>query len=170
MAHHDAAGHGSPDDDYLVTPAGSTYEHTDAHTWVIVKFVVWLIVSAVVIHAGLGVMYQLMINQGSRQDAADVRYPLAVGQESRLPPAPRLQQFPANDIYQFRREEQALLDTYGWQNRDAGTVRIPVSEAMRLLVERGLPARAADAPDAAGTPGMMPADSSSGRTLERRRQ
>ena len=169
MAHHDAAGHGSAEDEYLATPVGSTYEHTDAHTWVIVKFVVWLIVSAVVIHAGLGAMYQFMIDQGRSQDAADVRYPLAVGQDPRLPPAPRLQQFPANDIYQFRRDEQALLDSYGWQNRDAGTVRIPVAEAMRLVVERGLPARAQDA-QAAQTPGMMPADSSSGRTLERRRQ
>jgi hypothetical protein len=52
----------------------------------------------------------------------------------------------------------------------AGTVRIPVADAMRLTVERGLPSRpAADVPE--GTPaGMMPRTSSSGRTLERRRQ
>jgi hypothetical protein len=55
---------------------------------------------------------------------------------------------------------------------------------MRVAVERGLPARAPQpitAPDQAvgqtqqgtapqQTPGLMPADSSSGRTMERRRQ
>ena len=40
----------------------------------------------------------------------DQPYPLAVGQEERLPPAPRLQQFPQNEIYQFRIDENALLE------------------------------------------------------------
>jgi len=48
-------------------------------------------------------------------------------------------------------------------------VHIPIEEAMRLTVERGLPVQAAD-PAQSATLGMMPADSSSGRTLEKRRQ
>ena len=83
---------------------------------------------------------------------------------------PRLQQSPANEIFDFRRNEQELLNSYGWQNREMGTVHIPISEAMRLTVERGLPSRAADAAQPAETPGLYPADSSSGRTMERRRQ
>lgn len=168
MAHDEAIGHGSADDEYLPAP-GSAYEHTDAHTWTIAKFCVWLAVSAVLIHLGLGAMYQLLISQSERQQAAVVRYPLVSGQGPRLPPVPRLQQFPANDIYQFRQAERELLTTYGWQNREAGTVRIPIAEAMRLTVERGLPARAED-PAAAMDPAVMPADSSSGRTWEQRRQ
>ena len=88
MAHHDVAGHGSADDEYLVTPAGSTYEHTDAHTGVIVRFCVWLAASALVIHVGLGLMYQWLINRGDVQQAVSVQYPLAAGQDARLPPAP----------------------------------------------------------------------------------
>jgi hypothetical protein len=46
-------------------------------------------------------------------------------------------------------------------------VRIPIDEAIRLTIERGLPAR----PDAGvDMPALVPQDSSSGRTLERRRQ
>jgi hypothetical protein len=48
-------------------------------------------------------------------------------------------------------------------------VHIPIEEAMKLLVERGLPAQATDAAQPAAV-GMMPADSSAGRTLEKRRQ
>jgi hypothetical protein len=40
---------------------------------------------------------------------------------------------------------------------------------MRLMVERGLPVQAVDKAQTDGL-GMMPADSSAGRTLERRRQ
>jgi len=169
MAHEHAA-HTSPDDEYLETPPGSTYEHTDANVWVIVKFLVWLAVSAVVIHFGLGAMYELLIRQATETEHP---YPLAVAQEERLPPAPRLQQFPRNDLYQFRMDEQSLLERYGWMNREAGVVHIPIEEAMRLTVERGLltsvPAADAGARPAP-TPGLMPADASSGRTMERRGQ
>jgi hypothetical protein len=55
-------------------------------------------------------------------------------------------------------------------NKNAGVVHIPIEDAMRLAVERGLPARPEAEAGAVGTPGLMPADSSAGRTMERRRQ
>ena len=170
MAHHPSAGHGSPDDEYLETPPGSTYEHTDAETQPLVRFLVGCVVSAVVIHFGLAGAYQLMVNVGIAKEASERQYPMSEGQAHPLPPAPRLQQFPENERFEFQSEERRLLTSYAWSNKDAGIVRIPVSEAMRLTIEKGLPSRSTgDAP--AGTPaGMMPADSSSGRTLERRRQ
>jgi hypothetical protein len=36
-------------------------------------------------------------------------------------------------------EENAALTTYGWVDRDAGIVRMPIERAMEILVERGLP-------------------------------
>ena len=49
-------------------------------------------------------------------------------------------------------------------------MHIPIAEAMRLTVERGLPARPQDAAQPAEPTGLMPADSSSGRTMLQRRQ
>jgi len=170
MAENHVSGHGSADDEYLATPEGSTYEHTDAHTGIIIKFVFWLVVMAVVVHLGLGVMYSWLISDAETAEAADVRYPLAEGEEPRLPPVPRLQQYPAAELGVFRRDEDALLGSYGWQNREAGVVHIPIAEAMRLTVERGLLSRGGEGDTPTVTPGMIPADSSSGRTLERRRQ
>ena len=168
VLHHDAAGHHSADDEYAATPPGSTYEHTDAHVGVIVKFLAWLVVSAIVIHFGLGVMYQQLIERA--KSAAEQPYPLATGAAERLPPAPRLQQFPRNERYEFQRGEQELLETYGWMNKNAGVVHIPIEEAMRLTVRRGLPARTPEAGQPVETPGVIPADSSAGRTMERRMQ
>jgi hypothetical protein len=167
MAHHTTAGPASPDDEYRQTPPGSTYEHTDASTRPLVSFLFWCVVSALVIHVGLAGAYEWMVRWGVDREAAERRYPLTAGQPHQLPPAPRLQQFPENDRYVFQTEEQRLLNSYSWENKETGTVRIPIAEAMRLTVERGLPSRDA----AEDTPaGLMPADSSSGRTGERRRQ
>ena len=35
--HHDIAGHSSADDQYLETPPGAGYEHTDANVGVMVR-------------------------------------------------------------------------------------------------------------------------------------
>lgn len=170
MAEHaHAHAHHDPEAEYAETPPGAGHEHTDAHAWIIVKFLGWLFVSAIVIHIGLGFMYELLIDRA--MEVGEQRYPLAADQEQRLPPAPRLQQFPQNDIYQFRLSEQELLNGYGWMNREAGVVHVPVAEAMRLMVSRGtLTSRTTENAEPAPTPGLMPSDASSGRTMERRRQ
>jgi hypothetical protein len=53
--------------------------------------------------------------------------------------APRLEITPKEDRQRFDHSEAQLTDSYGWTDRDHGTVRIPVSRAMELLVQRGLP-------------------------------
>ena len=60
---------------------------------------------------------------------------------SELPPQPRLQIAPRQDLRALRQRDEALLNSYGWADREAGLVRIPIAEAMRLTVERGLPVR-----------------------------
>ena len=165
--HHDIGSHSNADDQYLETPPGSSYEHTDASVGVLVKFAFWLIISAIIVHVGLGVMYALLIRQSAER--VDTRqYPLAVNQQPRLPIGPRLQQSPANEIYDFRTKEEAELHGYGWVDKDAGTVHIPIEDAMRLMVERGLLSREQDASQPAPS-GLMPSDASSGRVMERRR-
>ena len=180
--------HASADDEYQFQPQSAGHEHSDASVWIIVKFGVWLAISAVVISGGMGLLYGLFVKQSEETTA---EYPLAVGQEQRLPAGARLQPFPVNEHYEFRQREDAVLQQYGWVDEEKGVVRMPIADAMKLAVERGLPVRAqrpaatADPAAAAApqqdttprqdtapqqTPGMMPADSSSGRTMERRRQ
>lgn len=58
---------------------------------------------------------------------------------------PQLQGLPKRDIDEFKAAETGRMEQYAWMNRDLGIVRIPVDRAIDLLVERGLPARAAEA-------------------------
>jgi hypothetical protein len=77
---------------------------------------------------------------------ARTRNPLAAGQDLRLPPAPRLQVTPRQDLRDLRAREDQLLNSYQWVDRSAGIVRIPIAEAMRLTLERGLPVRQSPEP------------------------
>jgi hypothetical protein len=60
-----------------------------------------------------------------------------------LPPEPRLQVSPQLDTRAILGQERAILSSYGWVDRQAGIVRIPIGRAIELLTERGLPARQA---------------------------
>lgn len=65
--------------------------------------------------------------------------PLAEARERSLPPAPRLQPDPPQEIEELHRWEERVLTSYGWVNRDQGVARIPVERAMELVLEEGLP-------------------------------
>lgn len=80
----------------------------------------------------------------SAADTAPREYPLAASHEQRLPPEPRLQTNPREDLFELRQSEERQLRSYGWVNKDAGIARIPIDEAMKLTLERGLPARTPD--------------------------
>jgi hypothetical protein len=67
--------------------------------------------------------------------------PSPVFEARQPPPEPRLEVSPQQDLRQMRAAETALLHSYGWVDRQAGIVRIPIERAIELLAERGLPAR-----------------------------
>jgi hypothetical protein len=67
--------------------------------------------------------------------------PLAQNFGRQVPPEPRLQTDPLQDLRALHAEEDALLNSYGWVDRKAGVVHIPVQRAIELLAQRGLPAR-----------------------------
>jgi hypothetical protein len=54
-------------------------------------------------------------------------------------PAPRLQVDPSADLAALRRAEEGRLSTYGWVDRSAGTLHVPIDRAMQITAERGLP-------------------------------
>lgn len=91
------------------------------------------------------------------------KYPLAVAtQDTRRPPLPRLQDGVQNDnggrllqptdmpdrnlgvreaLKSLREEEQQILTGYSWVDRNRQIVRIPIADAMKLTLQRGLPSR-----------------------------
>jgi hypothetical protein len=54
----------------------------------------------------------------------------------RLPATPRLQSVPGEDLAAYRAEQAAKLSGLAWVDQSAGTVRMPINAAMRLIVTR----------------------------------
>src|SRR4029453_5413185 len=80
----------------------------------------------------------LLLGRYDRELAAESPAPSPLaGYGPQEPPAPRLQGDPATDIARLRATEQQQLDGFGWVDRQAGTVRIPIERAMQLLAARG---------------------------------
>jgi hypothetical protein len=67
--------------------------------------------------------------------------PLTSTYGRQLPPEPRLQTAPVQELQRLRAAEEGVLTTYAWVDEATGTVRIPIARAMELVVKRGLPAR-----------------------------
>jgi hypothetical protein len=131
-----------------------SHEASDVNIRAIFGFGAALLVVAVLLHVAVWLLFLYM----SRETAPTTRnYPLATGQENRLPPEPRLQTNPREDLRALRAREDELLNAYSWVDRSGGIVRIPIREAIRLTLERGLPSR----PEATGQSGRRPEQESS---------
>jgi len=89
-------------------------------------------------------MFVMLENQANRTDT--VRAPLALPVGTLAPPPNLLTDEPDN-LSRFRAQEQDVLSTYGWVDKNAGVVRIPIERAKALLLERGFPVRGATAPE-----------------------
>jgi hypothetical protein len=115
------------------------HETSDANVNAVFAF------GAAMMMAGAVVLFLVWLLFGyfsGRKAGSGVReFPLAADQQNRLPPEPRLQTSPRQDLIDLRASEEAILNSYGWVDKAGGIVRIPIGEAMKLTVERGLPSR-----------------------------
>src|SRR4051794_16922045 len=103
MADHE---HGRP----VVTPP-LNHELSDADPNPILKFLLFLVVTTGVI----GGMVVFFYNYLERREAAEktARSPMSLtGAERPVPPPPRLQNYPFQDIKELRQNDKPLLGTY----------------------------------------------------------
>ena len=115
------------------------HEKSDVNIIAIFAFGAGLIVAAGIVALLIFVLFRFFdVREAARVPLA---YPLAISREGALPPEPRLQTNPREDLADLLAKEDARLTSYGWVDKNAGVVRIPIDEAMKLTLQRGLPAR-----------------------------
>lgn len=142
-----------------------------------VRAVVWtgaiLAAGTIVICLLMWGMYRGIAHLERRHDPA----PPPLAEERRpqpLPPGPRLQSSPDEDMRTYRAKEDRELETPAWIDRQAGVVRLPIGLAMDVLARRGLAATGAPSQNAPRqiTPGAetQAAPSPSGAKPPRSRQ
>lgn len=120
---------------HTADPPGRGYERRDMSLRTVAAFLGGLILSVAVVLLLMAWLFDYFAARAARQDEP----PSPLAQARQLPPEPRLQVNPGEELKAMRAEENAVLGSYGWVDRKAGIVRIPIDRAMALLAERGLP-------------------------------
>ena len=100
----------------------------------------YLVAVCVVVWFAMAGMLKLVMSRLAAGDAPVSALARPAGQ---LPPEPRLLTNESSNLRDFRAGETERLHQYGWADKAAGTVHIPIDRAKQLLLERGLPARQA---------------------------
>lgn len=116
---------------------GRGHEVEDVQVRPIVMLAIGLVALTGVVLLLMGWLFHFFATRQARLDVPPS--PLAVAREG--PPEPRLEVVLDQVLREVRADEEALLHTYGWVDRQAGVVRMPIDHAVTRLLERGLPAR-----------------------------
>ncbi len=120
-----------------------SYEPRDVRVSPILKFLLYLgigtllsFVIALFVYRGLAAYWS---------DSYTPPPPSRAGQGPTMPPEPRLQGMPGHlidpqkDWREMVREDNSANNELKWVNQQTGIARIPVKDAMDLIVEKGLP-------------------------------
>lgn len=136
------------------------YEKTDADLGAVTKVGIGITVLATVVSLLLLPILKGMAARQAKSDAAPP--PIAGFEPGRKAPEPRLQGEPFADWNALKARQESLLTSYGWVDEAAGVTRIPIDEAMKMVLQRGLPARPAGAPAAPPSPATPPTAAAGG--------
>ena len=133
-------------------PAASPgYETRDANAGGVLNFLV--ILGLVLVASAADLLGNVPVFRGA---GPGTRARLSVCGDAAVAFGPQLQVNPRADWLKFREEQERSLESYSWENRDAGIVRVPIEQAMELLLQKGLPVQG-EAPPAAPEKHAAPA-------------
>jgi len=137
--------------------AGVGHEVSDLRIGPIVWFLIGLAIATIVI--GLLVVGLFDAFESREEKSKAATSPLS-SERQKLPPEPRLQLAPSTEeqlerklppdikkdsplqeMKRLREQENEKLTSYGWVDEKAGVVRIPIEEAKKRLLEKGIPTR-----------------------------
>jgi hypothetical protein len=125
--------------------------------------ITWFIIGLTVSVVFIGWLITAVLNtlEGREKKAELESRPSPFAAErAKLPPEPRLQlspnseeqidkkeppdlkkQHPLEEMKQLRKSWDDQLNGYSWVDEQAGVVRLPIEDAKKLLLQRGLPTR-----------------------------
>jgi hypothetical protein len=141
------------------------HEHSDVNVRGIFGFGIGLALGTALVSLLLWGAFSVMVDQftpGPSPTASPLTRNRPVVPESQKHaestfPEPRLQPNASEDLAKFRQEEHRRLNSYGWVDQNRGIAHIPIERAKQLVLERGLPVRAAGTAPPSAPPPAPPA-------------
>jgi hypothetical protein len=118
----------------------SGHETQDAHVLPIVATLASLAVGAAMVAL---LVYGIFRYLADHPLSATPPNPMAETSTQQFPPTPRIEEHPAIEMQDLLSQEDKILTTYGWTDKNLGIVRIPIDQAMELQLKRGFPIKEA---------------------------
>ena len=152
------------------------HEHTDVNIKAILMFAAGLALVTLVVHILMAAMFNWMEGQAKKNDpqlsplsVAAAEMPKTTRESPAFGHARGGVQLLTNEpmaLRKLRGDEDKRLHGYGWVDGKPGIAHMPVNEAKKLILERGVPTRAGDPLDPTlGTRAAAMGEASSGRTI-----
>jgi hypothetical protein len=125
------------------TNADVAFESSDIDTRTILSYLLYLALSV-----AAAFIASILVFKVTSKLAADSDTPMAPvhqGVGATMPPEPMLQGIPGHttdpqlDMRQKLEQDEAANEKIDWINKQAGIAQIPVDEAMKIIVTKGLP-------------------------------
>jgi hypothetical protein len=122
------------------------FERQDLGSRPIIGFIVTLVVMGVLTYYVLWGMFHFLDAYNRRHQRA-VSPMVQVEPDTRTVTPATIQQFPEprlednerTELNDFRYKEEEKLNSYGWVDQNAGVVHIPITRAMEVIAQKGLP-------------------------------
>ncbi len=166
------------DEDAIVNPE-THREKTDVSIRALFIFIAIFIVFGFIAHFGLYLLFKTFVRIEQRRQPGPVTAMQRPSDMDVPKNQPLLQPFPRTgaegtpivpyhatpviDLGEMRAAEQRVLTSYGWVDQQKGIVRIPIEQAMKLTLERGLPLHnAVAAPPGQPVPAQNPSPKTPG--------
>jgi hypothetical protein len=143
--HHNTGQPGDPPP----TNTDVAFESSDIDVRTILAYLFYLAIT--VAAAFFVTVYIFRFTTTIAVDTQTLPPPVRQGVAPTMPPEPRLQGVPGHtndaqlDLRDKREADNAANEDYGWIDQRGGIAQIPVEEAMKIIVSKGLPAVAAPA-------------------------
>lgn len=190
---HRGNGHGhvteTPDVSHVRNP-DVTHEMSDVNVPGILKFVVALVIMTVVVYILMYLLFGFFNAQEVRKEGEAPPGPMAMSEQERLPPEPRLQAASGFGVklengewvnlekrepqaeYRVLKEQWDRLLKEGPKDQSGNPVGLPIEQAMQKVVEgQGLPSRRQQGASEETTDTIgIPTAASSGRVNEKGKQ
>ena len=104
-----------------------------------IRKLVWMGVGLLALIIGGFIITEIVFHYDVGQ--RPIKPPTSLFTRAETPPPPLIQEQSGMELQQYLKKQNQILDGYGWADRKAGIVRIPISRAMDLLLQKGLPVR-----------------------------
>jgi len=112
------------------SPNGAGHEQREVSVQLIVKSLAFLAVGTFLVFVLVVGIFRYFYDTDKTAEAL---------RQGVIPPEPRIEVAPYEQLQQLRAHEDHVLNSYAWVDKSAGTVRVPIDRAIDMLAAKGLP-------------------------------